>query len=422
MSIQAISNTLEELMSCINEAEVLASKENATDKERRQHNFLLSKISVLKSGVTADEFRNARMASLQKELGLREIRVNTEKEKAWRSFLVHGVGNDVRIPTGKESRANEAGTQSISYSGNSGYFVPAGFHKDLFEGMAAYDEIFDPQNSNVIETETGGPYAVPAVNDFSLQGSPATLQPIGATLASEATTGTEVDVIASQVQLSSYLYKSGMVFATLELLQDSFMPFATILEKVFARRFAVGVGAALVNGTGSAQPTGLANAVGGSPVIAAGSSPNDGVGTGDVTIGSQDMTALIHALSPAYRPGAVFYMSDSTLHTLDEQLDKYGRPFVMWDEGFPTYRGRYRIAICNSLPYPHAGAKTIYFGNPAYFLQRRVKPSTYCRRFSEAPGIAEAGMVGLQSFMRVDSNVMLGQAANPPFVVLQQHS
>jgi len=424
-NLQVVNNNLAALMESIGELERLSSKEHLSEQEQRRNTYLLSKISALKSGVTADELRNATMARIFKETGRGEYKPCDERDNAWHQYVRTGQGNR----SAQEVRAMQTGTQSLTYSQGAagGYFVPPAFHNEVFEAMVAYDEIFDAENSNVITTDNSNVLAVPVLSDFV--GS----TPNAATLVTEAGSGTEVDDVAASVQLGAYTFRSGMVFLSLELAQDA-PGIADILNRAFARRFALGVGKKLVLGSGSAQPNGLVAATlasGVSPVVAAGSSSNDGTGaTGANSIGSQDITKLIHALDRTYRPGARFYMSDSTLQSLDLVLDKGGRPLV-WPgfelggdhKSVPSRIGPYPIVVCPSMDSISATKNTVVFGHPKYFLQRRVAPASYCRMFRETSGLIEKGLIGVQSFMRVDSQMVLGGSGSPvPFQILQQHS
>jgi len=218
----------------------------------------------------------------------------------------------------------------------------------------------------------------------------------------------------------------------LELLQDSNFPIGAVLERVFAMRHARGVGQALINGSGVNAPTGLTTAVlasGASPVIAAGSSTNTGgAETGATSIGTQDINTLFHKLDPAYRASAAWYMNDTTLSYFDGLLDKQGRPIVKFADGLngqygvvPYIHGK-RVAICPSIPAMASAKNSVFFGNPMYFVQRRVPSSMYVRRFWQNPSLVQFGLVGFESWLRVDSGLVAPNSQYLPFQCIQQHS
>jgi HK97 family phage major capsid protein len=291
-----------------------------------------------------------------------------------------------------------------------------------FETMRQYDELFDARYSNVVETDTGASTAFPVWDDVAN----ASVQ-VG-----EATISTEVDVANfGTTQLNAYAFRSKIVAVSLELLQDSNFPIGQVLERVFAMRHARGVGKALVSGSGVGAPTGLITAVvasGVSPVIAAGSGPNTGGSeTGATSIGTPDINALYHKLDPAYRPGAVWYMNDATLEYLDGLLDKMGRPIVKFREGldgdgFCPYIYNRPVAICPSMPAMGSGQNSVLFGNPLYFVQRRVPSSMYLRRFWENDKLVQFGLVGFESWLRADSGLVAPDANFAPYQLIQQHS
>jgi len=222
------------------------------------------------------------------------------------------------------------------------------------------------------------------------------------------------------------------VALTLEECQDENFPLAALLESVFAGRLARAVGKALISGSGNATPTGLLTAAiasGASPIVANGSSANTGgTETGSTSVGTADIGRLYAALDPAYRPGAAFYMNDSTLQYLAQLTDKSGRPVVSFSETFtdlsasrPFIMGR-PCAICPSMPSMASGYNSVAFANPKYIIQRRVPSSMFCRRYTRAVGLVTFGLIGFEMWMRVDSNLVAPNPSYLPAQVLQNHS
>jgi HK97 family phage major capsid protein len=300
-------NGITELTSCIEELETLTSKPSMNSRDEKRHAFLLSKVSLLKSGISVAELRRYEMDRLLAQAGLARApqaartRLDEEASREWRSFLKGEPVRPTRVPPDTEVRANEAGTQSLTATQGpaGGYFVPFGIHDRAFETMRQHDQVFDPQFSSIVETSSGNATTFPSWNDVTNS----SVQ-IGETVQSN-----EVDIANfGNITLNAYTFRSKIVAVSIELLQDSEFDFGAILERVFAMRHARGVGAALISGSGVNSPTGLVTAVvasGASPVIAAGSSTNTGGSeTGSTTIGTQDINNLYAKLDPAYRNGA----------------------------------------------------------------------------------------------------------------------
>lgn len=424
-------NGIDELARAIEELESLTAKPTLSGRDERRHSFLLAKISLLKQGVSVHELRTYEQDRLLREAGLNRApqsartKLPVEVEKEWRDFA---AGKNVRLtsrPPDREVRANETGQQSITYTQGApgGYFVPQGIHDRAFETMRQYDQIFDDKFSNVIETDTGANTPFPAWDDVTN----ASVQ-VG-----EAQQSTEVDIANfGNVQLNAYAFRSKIVGVSLELLQDSNFPWPSILERVFAMRHARGVGQALITGSGVQSPTGLLTAVvasGAVPVIASGSSTNTGGSeTGATSIGTNDINSLFAKLDPAYRPGACWYMADSTLEYLRTLLDKQGHPIVSFHKSLtdtfmetPFILGK-PVAICPSMPSLGSSKNPVVLANPFYFVQRRVPSSMYVRAFWQNPTLVTYGLVGFESWLRVDSNLVAPNSSYLPAQFIQCHS
>jgi HK97 family phage major capsid protein len=416
--LQVRSTAIGELQTAVIEAEQLSSRP-LNKEEQRRFQFLLAKIGLLKAGLSPSEIANAEAERLAKEAGWSHIPVpaSDEVEREWRD-LVNGKGRVVMAPVRHEVRAAEAGAQSISTSAGSagGYFVPIDFHARTTDSMKQYDQIFDEAYCNVLASSTGHPTTLPLFDDIAAE----------SVQVDENTKGAAQDFTASSVQLEAYSFRSGIVYCSVELLQDSGIPLGALLEGAFARRHARGVGKKMINGSGVNTPTGLVTAVlasGAVPVVAAGANANTGnVGdTGANSIGSDDLAALWQALNPSYRRRAIFALNDSTYVKLMSLNDKSGRPLIQIQHDVPTIYGR-PVAICPSMDTIGASKNTIVFYDPTYFYQRRIAAGSYVRRFLQNPGAVERGLVGFESWYRTDSNLAVPNAQFPPAALLQQHS
>ena len=413
----------------IAELEVLTSKQQFTKKDEARQAFLLSAISALKAGATASEVRNFEVNRLLAASGYRvaeapRAQLPSEAEREWRDFFSRRPIPKTLTPSEAEVRANEAGQQPITYTQGAagGYFVPQGFSERAFWSMRQYDQIFDPLFSNIVETETGSNMPFPMIDDVTNS----------SVQVSESAQSSEVDVANfGSTQLNAYSFRSKVVAVSLELLQDSNFPLPAVLERAFALRHARGVGAALVNGSGVSAPTGLITGLqsaGAAVVVASGSSTNTGGSeTGSASIGTQDINSAYHKLDQAYRPGAAWYMNDATLQYLEGLLDKMGRPVVRFgkglaDDGVVPYIYGKPVAVCPSFPSMGSGKNAAVLASPLYFVQRRVPGASYVRAFWESPTLVQYGLVGFESWMRVDSGVVSANPSFVPGVILQSHS
>ena len=347
-------------------------------------------------------------------------------EREWRDYA---SGKDVRLTTvpndgDREARANLAGTESISYTQTAGRFVPFGFYDRVFESMRLADQLYEPWASNQIESDDGNPFSYPIVDDVAASAAQVT----------EATQSSQSAITNfAQTQLQAWSFRTNLVVLSLELLQDSGLPWPAILERIFAGQLARGIGAKLVNGSGVNGPTGLVTAAvsTGNIVVANGSSVNDGSSnTGANSIGSDDLVNVMKKLDPAYWMRAVWAMHPSTLLSLWSQRDKQGRPLVGGDGFLSGRKGLDQaitvmgkpVALCPSMDTIGNAKNPAILFDPTYFIFRVVPSSAYVRRFQELPGLVENGLVGFQAWLRCDSSLVAPNASFPPAVVLQSHS
>lgn len=302
-----------------------------------------------------------------------------------------------------------------TYSGL-GYFVPTGFTQAIEQATKWFAPLLDGSVLTILETATGNPLPMPTSNDTAQS----------ATIVGEAAPVSEVDVTASQVNFAAYKFTSGLVKASLELLQDSSFDIEAWLSQRFGERFGRGMESYLTTGNGSNQPTGLLTAIeasGVSQIVSVGSSANDGVGAKNNTIGSIDLVNLEHGVDPSYRRGAKYMLHDLTLASLQQLLDKYGRP--LWTPGVasnvPDTLNGYPYVINQSMPAIGSGVSggdiTMIFGDFKKYIVRKVKDLQVIRLDER---YAELGQVGFISFARLDGNLL--DAGTHPLNILVQHS
>src|SRR5882757_988460 len=192
-----------------------------------------------------------------------------------------------------------------SYTGL-GYLVPTGFSNAIEIATKYYAPLMDGTVFRLWETATGQPIPWPTNNDTAQS----------ATIVGEAGNITEQDVTANQINFGAYKLTSGLIKASIELIQDSGFDLETFLADAFGVRYGRGLENYLTNGTGNGQPTGLLTAVAASgavPTIAKGSSESSGGSeTGANSIGYGDLVNLEHAVDPSYRRHGKYMFHDLT--------------------------------------------------------------------------------------------------------------
>jgi HK97 family phage major capsid protein len=400
------------------EADRLADKPHLTPQEQRQYSNLLSKISAVKQGASLAELNRHELRETEVRHGLEHAELPstlfTPEQRAthaaWRAF------------SRREKRAMEEGNlveQIGTYSGI-GYFVPTGFFYDLRMAMKHYEPLFDAENVTLIETVTASPIPLPKMDDTGNV----------ATLLTEASQLEELDLSnVGNTLVGAYKFSAGKYAVSLEALDDVAVGLNEInnFKRIATMRFARGVGAFLMNGSGSDQPTGLLTALiasGISPVIAQGAASNDGgAETGANSIGSQDLANAYFAVDIMNRksPKCAWLMADSTLQSLCKQLDKMGRPLIDIQSGVPMLYGK-KVLISPNMPSISAGAQTVIFGDLSYFVVRHATSDSFVQLFTEAPGLIDNGLVAWAAFDRFDSNLIQFGANESPLSYIQQHT
>lgn len=347
--------------------------------------------------------------------------------------LLDSVKRSMELAPNAEARDQQAGTQSITYTQGApgGYFVPAGFVYDVEKATKFYCNLLDGSTVRILETATGNVLPYPTNNDtneaWTIVGEGAQVSDQGQTpnytTQGSAPTGQPGDIGLGSIPLNAYKGTTGLIRVSLELLQDSAFNLESFLTDAFAVRLGRGYEYYLTNGTGTNQPSGILPQIAASgavPVVAAGSSANDGsANTGANSIGYQDIINLIHAVDPTYRQGAKFMFNDQTLRFLRTLLDKFGRPY--WQpsvkDGDPDTFAGYQYVINQSFPTIAASAVTVAFGQWSKFIVRKVRDLQVLRLDER---FADFGQVAYVGFSRIDSKLI--DAGTHPLNVLQQHS
>lgn len=333
-----------------------------------------------------------------------------------------------------EQRDQQAGTQSISYTeGNlGGYFVPAGFVQDIEKATKYFANLLDGSSIRIMETATGNVLPYPTSNDvneaWTLLSETTQIVDNGTTpnypTMGVAPTANPGNVLASNVTFGAYKGSTGLIRVSLELMQDSAFSLESFLKDAFAVRLGRGYEYYLTLGSGTNAPMGIIPAIaasGATPIVAAGSSANDGIvgNTGANSVGYQDLVNLIHSVDPTYRRGAKFMFSDLTLAHLKTRIDKFGRP--LWvpsvKESEPDTVAGFGYVINQSFPQIAASATTVAFGQWSKFIARKVRDLSIARLDERFADFGEVGYVG---FSRIDSRLV--DAGTHPINVLVQHS
>jgi HK97 family phage major capsid protein len=289
-----------------------------------------------------------------------------------------------------------------------GYFVPQQFHDELIAMMKAVDRLFDPDVVLFVESENGGPMQLPMIDDTGTV----------AVIVSEGLQSSTGDLPVGNTTLAiAPTWRSKLVKASIELIQDTAYPLEQVLMKAFATRMSRGIGAANVTQLLAAATLG---------VTASGAAANDGGSeTGGTSVGSDDLEGLIDSVDEAYRvsPKCRWLMKSATLKTILQVKDKYGRPIFFRERnaaGEVMLFG-YPVAISPSMPAIGLNNKPILFGDLGYFLVRVAKNATRLRIYQEQ--FAMYGQAAYESFVRSNATLAIATgSSDSPVKCLQNAS
>jgi HK97 family phage major capsid protein len=370
----------EELRQAVAEADSLSALSKLNGQQKNRFDYLLSKISATKAVISAEEDRSA-------SRGVEEERT---KQRDRDSFIRYYKTGDHR---GLTTTTGSAG----------GFLIPADFQKELFKGIAQYTDLMNEDNVRLIRTKTGSPVTVPGFDLSTISSQ------IIAQLADLAPGS--VPTLSRNI-LGAYSYRTTPIVATLEIEQDAFESVYEILNQAFSVGLARGIGADLVNGTGTTAPMGLLTAAADSGVTTA----------AYTTVTADEINAIYFSLNRAYRrsPKCAWVMNDQTWQFIRKSKDTNGRPLIdinLTEEG-ETLMGK-KVLVSPDMPTSAAGAKHILFGDLSQFVVRVVGDSISMKRSVEYPGMAENACALYTAYMRIDSALISPGGVKP--VVFAKH-
>jgi HK97 family phage major capsid protein len=353
-------------------------------RSKSRVDVLLSNIKTwsneLKTLTTTDDERRQRAVQAFGPDAL----LSKEERGSVRSLLLSPSGEQ-RTYTGMSVATDTAG----------GDFVPQDFYSKLTFALKKTDALFDDSVVTVWKTEAGNAAQAAFVDDTSA----------AASVVSENTNGTETE-IATIGRLSfgkTPTWRSGKLFASMELLQDAAFPVEdALIVPAVAKRFQRGIGAANV--------TTLLNS------ITSGATSNT---TGTVVM--DDVLALLESVDPEYleSPKAFIGMNHNVMLSLMRQTSTTGS--LIWK---PRYDSNGRPLLANipvvilpSLANVATGSKSVVCGDFSRCVRRQVQ-SVRVIRYEQAPNLVENGIVGYQGFLRSDFGVLTSASSDAPIKFL----
>jgi HK97 family phage major capsid protein len=352
-------------------------------------------ISLADQFTDRTDLRAATMSRHGRELG-REPQIVSKPDAKFSAYLRNGASvlspeERRRIGSERSSPIRAAQTEGTGSAG--GYIVPQSF-ADRFESiLQKTDGLF--QMATMFSTATGTTSPYPILDDVANE---------AAVVAEGGTSNQGPDfVLAALVFGACPTWRSGVIRANIELVNDSAFDFEALFAGAAAVRFARGVGAAFVATLLTSAALGVTAA-------------------GTTAVTGDEIFALVDSVDPEYANNGSFLMKRTTYSTIlklkgsgsgnylfKAEFDGMGRPTLL---GFP-------VSFSPSMGAMTTALKPISFGDHTRFIRRQVRDSLQVKTYVEL--YAAAAAIGYEAFLRVDGD-LLKSGSNVPVKYLQLHA
>lgn len=288
----------------------------------------------------------------------------------------------------------EIRAQGIATDAAGGFTVPEGFAGFITERMAAFSGLYGaalgPNGPQLLRTSSGNTIPFPTNDDTGNVGE----------LLAENTQVTALDTVFGARNLTSYMFSSKLIQVSLQLLQDEAVNLQAYLGNILGKRLGRAAAPYFANGTGTAQPTGLATA-------ATDNALNKSAAAGYSYALLLDFE---HTLDPAYRGAAQWVFNDATLKALKALVDGNSRP--LWlpgdvgslaDNAQRATLNGYGYIVDQSFDSLVTGGNYMAFGDLSEFIIREVLGINMFR-FNER--YMDYLQIGWMGYARWDSNLI----------------
>lgn len=295
----------------------------------------------------------------------------------------------------------EARDLGVATGSAGGYLVPQGFLVKITERLKYYGAMRVVANN--IQTASGNAMPWPNNDDTGNVAS----------VLGENTVVTSLDAVLTTKTLNAFMWTTGLIAASLQLLNDSAFDVEGFIADRFAIRLGRGQNTAFTSGNGASSAQGILSGAGGAPILA--QTPVFTAATGNTTaVTYANLIETQHALDVAYRrsqSGKVgWQMHDTTMKVIRKLTDTNGRPLWVPQDSYGSITSGaqgdllgYPVWVNNDMAVPAANAYTIGFGDwHAHYLIRDVLGFQMIRLDERYADKLQVGFIG---FARTDGRV-----------------
>lgn len=284
---------------------------------------------------------------------------------------------DPELRAYNRQRLAEGRAQSVGTTTAGGYLVNYEFGSGIEAARRAFGGMLSV--STVYPTQSGADLLLPTVDETGVSGS----------ILSENSQISESAMTFGQLTVSSYMYTSGLVLVSNQLLQDSEFPLDQFIANALGERLGRAQNAHWTTGTGSSQPYG---------VIVGAATGKTGAAGQTTTVLYADIVDLVYSVDVAYRQNARFMMRDATVAIIRKLLDSQNRP--IWEPsvqaGQPDTILGYPIVVNNDVAAAAASAKSIAFGDFSRYVIRDVSGIQLVRMTERYADYLQTGFYAFQ--------------------------
>lgn len=263
------------------------------------------------------------------------LRFNDEfAEKAFGDFQTRALG-DGMLKAGQATAAAE--------------LVPTNLADTIYQKTLAFGGLLNVVNK--FTTADGAPMVEVVTDNTSFIGN----------IKAEGVDDDDAALTTNKITYGSYLISSGIQVVSFEQARDSAFPIIPFVSKNLGEGVGRKIAYYLINGTGSSQPTGIAdNSAGLSTGVTA---------TLNNAVTYSEIVDLIYSIDPSYWPNARFVIGVQFRKLLQKLVDDVGRP--VWNETLnsnigvgaaPTLCG-YPVSLDANIASVASGAKVAAFGD-----------------------------------------------------------
>lgn len=276
-------------------------------------------------------------------------------------------------------------SQTVGAPEHGGRLVPDEWASNILKYMKYYSGALEA--ADIVTTAGGNKMYFPVVDETAVKGS----------LITETTADTVSDVTWTLKEMDAYVYSSGLMKVSYELLQDNEYNIEGHLQELAAERLGRIANEHLTTGTGSSQPNGLVTG-----------STLGKTAAAVAAVTRDEIVDLVHSLDIAYRRrGAQFMLNDATLAAIKKLTVGSADDRPLWQpsirEGEPDRIEGYSYIINNDMATLATGNKTILFGDFSQFKVRMVRGIEW-KVLTER--YAETRQNGYFAFNRWDSELL----------------